>query len=72
MQLTFWGAARTVGGSRHLVALDADRLCRIFLLHGEPSRQEKLWDALAALEYEDVLIPEHGESVTLGAEIRKK
>jgi metallo-beta-lactamase family protein len=45
--------------------LDRDRLRRIFLVHGEPVRQDAFRAALAARGYRDVAIPDHGTSVRL-------
>ena len=45
--------------------LDRDRLQQIFLVHGDLERQEKLEDALDEAGYDDVKIPERGESVEL-------
>jgi metallo-beta-lactamase family protein len=42
--------------------LDADRLRRIFLVHGDPPRQEALALALTAAGYAPPLVPERGES----------
>ncbi|HUP51037.1 MAG TPA: MBL fold metallo-hydrolase [Longimicrobiales bacterium] len=42
--------------------MDADRLQRIFLVHGDPPRQEALALALTAAGYAPPLVPERGES----------
>jgi metallo-beta-lactamase family protein len=42
--------------------MDADRLRRIFLVHGDPPRQEALALALTAAGYAPPLVPERGES----------
>ncbi len=46
-------------------SMDAQRLKKIFLVHGAPERQDALKAALEADGYQDVLIPEHGESFEL-------
>lgn len=45
--------------------LDRERLQRVFLVHGEPSRQERFKAALAREGYRGLHIPEHGETVRL-------
>jgi metallo-beta-lactamase family protein len=45
--------------------MDRSNLQRVFLVHGEPSRQERLQTALQDASYPDVVIPEHGETVAL-------
>lgn len=45
--------------------LDADRLERIFLVHGEPAGQLPLGDALVAAGYARPVAPSRGESVEL-------
>jgi metallo-beta-lactamase family protein len=42
--------------------LDRDRLRRIFLVHGDPPRQEALALALTAAGYTKPLMPARGES----------
>lgn len=44
---------------------DRDRLRRLFLVHGDLERAQKLEAALSAEGYDDVAIPERGESVEL-------
>lgn len=46
--------------------LDRERLKRIFLVHGAPERQELMKQALQNAGYDDIAIPEHGETVRLG------
>ncbi|MBT8399806.1 MAG: MBL fold metallo-hydrolase [Rhodothermia bacterium] len=53
------------GMLRFLSSLDRDRLKKVFLVHGEPSRQEMLRDALLEQGYGDVSIPDYGESFEL-------
>ena len=48
-----------------LGGLDRDRLRRVFLVHGEPRRQEALAAALRRERYRGVSIPAPGESVDL-------
>lgn len=45
--------------------LDRQRLRKIFLVHGEPGRQIALANALEERGYEDVSMPERGDSVEL-------
>ena len=45
--------------------LDRQRLQRLFLVHGEPRRQQKFKTALEGAGYRHIEIPEHGHSVTL-------
>ncbi len=45
--------------------LNADRLKRIFLVHGDPDRQIALTSALEGAGYRDVHRPERGETVVL-------
>jgi metallo-beta-lactamase family protein len=45
--------------------LDRQRLRKVFLVHGEPSRQIALSNALEEAGYRDVAIPERGESYEL-------
>jgi metallo-beta-lactamase family protein len=42
--------------------LDRDRLRRVFLVHGEPVRQEALREGLRERGYHDIVIPDHGQS----------
>ena len=44
---------------------DPKELRNIFLVHGDLNRQEKFKEALAQAEYNNVSIPDHGESVDL-------
>ncbi len=46
-------------------ALNQDRLRKIFLVHGAPARQNAFKERLVDEGYQDVIIPEHGESFTL-------
>ena len=46
--------------------LDRDRLQRLFLVHGAPDRQDAFHAALNERGYQNVHIPEHGETVRLG------
>ena len=46
-------------------ALDRDRLKRVFLVHGEPDRQQALTEALAGAGIRKVSAPARGESVEL-------
>lgn len=50
---------------RFLGSLDRDRLRRVFLVHGEPRRQEALRARLQAEGYQGLTIPAHGESFRL-------
>jgi metallo-beta-lactamase family protein len=48
-----------------LSSQDPARLKNLFLVHGDLERQEKLRDALAGHGYDNVTIPERGQTVTL-------
>ena len=48
-----------------LGAQDRDRLQTVFLVHGDPERQEKLETALNGAGFDSVAIPARGESVAL-------
>ena len=48
-----------------LFELDRERLQSIFLVHGDLERQEILGSAMNDVGYEDVQIPERGETVVL-------
>jgi len=48
---------------RFIGHLDRSRLRKIFLVHGDPRRQEAFRDSLERAEYTGIEIPEHGESV---------
>ncbi len=50
------------GMLRFLSTLDRDRLKKVFLVHGEPKRQELMRAALVEEGYSDVQIPDYGES----------
>jgi metallo-beta-lactamase family protein len=50
---------------RFLGHLDQDRLKRIFLVHGDPSRQLALFDALREAGYAEAQAPARGETVEL-------
>ena len=45
--------------------LDRDRLRRLFLVHGSPERQDLFAAALRREGYQNIHVPEHGESVIL-------
>ena len=45
--------------------LDRDRLRRLFLVHGSPERQDLFVAALRREGYQNIHVPEHGESVAL-------
>ena len=45
--------------------LDKDRLQKILLVHGAPERQQLLKGALEELEYDNVVIPDRGETFVL-------
>lgn len=45
--------------------LDRERLRRLFLVHGSPQRQDLFQTALAGQGYQNIHVPEHGESVIL-------
>ncbi len=45
--------------------LDRDRLRRLFLVHGAPERQDLFMAALRREGYQNIHVPEHGESVIL-------
>jgi metallo-beta-lactamase family protein len=45
--------------------LDADRLRKIFLVHGDPDRQEAMGLALTAAGYRKPVAPERGQSFEL-------
>jgi len=45
--------------------LDRDRLRKVFLVHGEPERQERLATAMHGAGYRDVTAPERGDSFEL-------
>lgn len=50
---------------RFLDNLDRGRLRRLFLVHGEPTRQERLKTALTDHGFRDIVIPEQGETFAL-------
>jgi len=52
-------------GLLHFFDQMEERPEQLFLVHGAPERQEALATALEAAGYDDVVIPEHGETVTL-------
>ena len=45
--------------------LDRDRLRRLFLVHGSPERLDLFNTALRREGYQNIHVPEHGESVIL-------
>ena len=53
-------------GMLHFIQqMDRTHLKRIFLVHGEPARQERFKAALAEAGYTHVVMPQHGETVEL-------
>jgi metallo-beta-lactamase family protein len=50
---------------RFVSHLNPDRLKRIFLVHGDPDRQDALTTALEAAGYDGVHAPQRGETVEL-------
>lgn len=52
-------------GLLHFIEQIENRPERLFLVHGAPERQEALQADLRTQGYDDVLIPEHGESFVL-------
>jgi hypothetical protein len=45
--------------------MDRERLRRVWLVHGDLERAQKLEAALEAEGYDDIAIPERGETVEL-------
>ena len=53
-------------GLLHVIqTMDKERLQRIFLVHGAPEKQDAFKERLSSEGYNNVMIPEHGESVEL-------
>lgn len=78
MQVQFWGAARTVTGSMHLLEVNGRKLLawaahlqprgrvrKVFLVHGEEPGATSLAEGLSELGVSEVEVPDRGQVFTL-------